>query len=269
MQSFVKRNFQVPIGIVIVQHVYVHRSMWIVEMENANITNIVGMENVIMVRQLKRAQKNATNAVVMVYVVPWRIVRIVHLIVENVKYQPPVEIIFVKWEKHANHVRVIVDVIQTAAMVHVRIQLVKIVKHVQGIVERVHQIQFVEMVHVMGMKHVVLVQGIVGPVQSFVETVYVMGMNYAVRVQGIVEHVHQILIVVMEPVMQMKNAIHVRKIVGRVQIFVATVIVIHTKHVTRVQPIVGSALQEHPHTQVLKVVHRQVRVQGRKLLLQR
>ncbi len=201
MQSFVKRNFQVRIGIVIVPHVYVHPNMWTVEMENANITNIVGMENVIMARQLKRVHKNVKNVVEMVYVVLWRIVRIVQPIVENVKCQPLVEIIFVKWEKHVIHVRVIVDVIQTAAMVPARIRLEKHAKLVQEIVERVHH--------------------------------------------------PQNLIVVMEPVMQMKNVTHVHKIVESVPIFVATVTAIRTKHVIHVQPIVGSAL----------LVHRQVRVQ--------
>jgi hypothetical protein len=180
-----------------------------------NTINIVGMENVIIVKQLKHAHKNVRNDVAMVYVVLWRIVRIVRAIVECVNHKPHVETIFVKWEKHVVRVRVIADVIQTAAMVHARIQLGKIVYLVQEIVDPVHQIQFVEMVHVMGMKHVVLVQGIVGPVQSFVATVYVMDMNYAVRVLGIVElalHL-QTLIVETELVIQMKIVIHVPKIV--------------------------------------------------------
>jgi hypothetical protein len=231
--------------------------MWTVEMENASIINIVGMENVIMVKQLKRAQKNVTNIVEMVYVVPWRIVRIVRAIVECANHKPHVETIFVKWEKHVIHVRVIVDVIQTAAMVPVRIQLGKIVYLVQGIVERAHQIQFVVTVHVMGMKHVVLVQEIVASALSFVAMVYVMDMNYAVRVLEIVERVYlhlQTLIAAMDRVMEMKIVIYVPKIVEIVLLQPEQVhIRLHLPKLVHRQTL--QLLHLHQHPLHLKYVH--------------
>ncbi len=77
MPYIVRPNFQDPIGIVTVLPVCVHRNMSIVEMGNVSTINIVGTENVITVKTLKHAPKNAKNVVGMESVVPWKTAQIV------------------------------------------------------------------------------------------------------------------------------------------------------------------------------------------------
>jgi hypothetical protein len=78
----VNQNFLAPIGME--QHVNARHNMVIVEMENANTINTAAMVNVTMGKRLKHVRKSVRNVVVMVYVVLWKHVTIVMMIVVGV-----------------------------------------------------------------------------------------------------------------------------------------------------------------------------------------
>ena len=130
-------------------------------MENASTINTVGMVRVTMVKLSRPAHRNAQNNVEMVYVVQWKPVIIVLVIVENVFKCLGVEMICVMEMKIVAHALVIVvRVLQPSIVATISVTMEKIVIHVGLIVQSAPQC--VVMGSVMELKIVCLVLGIVG-----------------------------------------------------------------------------------------------------------
>jgi len=110
-----------------VLHVNVRRNMSIVEMGNVSTINTVGTENVITVKTLKHAPKNAKNVVGTGSVVPWKPARIALGIVGTVL--PLIHTVGTLCVMDLKHVILVLgiaeDAIQIVEMVPVRIRLGK------------------------------------------------------------------------------------------------------------------------------------------------
>jgi hypothetical protein len=146
MQSIVNLNSLGHIGMV--HHVYVHRSMETVAMENVSTINTVVMGNVTMVKQSQHVHKNVLNVVGMVYVVLWNIVTIVLMIVGLVSHR-----MFVGMD-NAQVQRIVRPVLTTVALAlqqnivgTIFVIMVKPVIHAVQIAQNAHQ--YVGMVNAM------------------------------------------------------------------------------------------------------------------------
>jgi len=198
MLHIVNQNFQARIGME--QPVSVHHSIQIVEMENVNTINTVGMVNATMVKQLKRVHRNVQNDAAMVYAVQWKLVIIVLEIVASAPKCLGVEILCVMETKIVAHVLVIVgNVLQQNIVGIIFVIMAKHAIHVEQTVIRA--LMCVGMVNAQAMRIVCLVLEIVGHVhlQLFaVMDFVIVYMNHVHLVSKIVAHV--IILVEMDTV---------------------------------------------------------------------
>jgi hypothetical protein len=175
--------------------------MSIEETANANITNIVGMVNVTMEKQLKHVHRNVQNGAGMESVVQWKLATIALEIVGLVFKRLRVEIAYAREMKTAKHV------LETAGHAQRR--------------------NIVETISVTMEKIVIRAVPIARNVPKYAATVNVQAQKIVRVVRWIVDHVHLRRFVEMDfVIVNMNPVIHAQVIAGHAKIRVGTASVI-------------------------------------------